>query len=100
MAPLLVIAARLLLSQAPVVDDALPLRLVVGEALALCETGTVICPVSVRCDDPSIVGLGSDRRGALLTGVKPGTTLCSAGSASGQGMRRVYRVTVVEKSSR
>ncbi len=100
MAPLLVIAARLLLSQAPVVDDALPLRLAVGEVLALCETGTVICPASVRCDDPSIVQLGADARGALLTGVKPGSTLCSAGSASGQGMRRVYRITVVEKSGR
>ncbi len=101
MAPLLVLAARLLLAQgSPVVDDALPLRLVVGEVLALCETGTVICPASVRCDDPSIVAPGGDRRGALLTGVKPGSTLCSAGSASGQGMRRVYRVTVVEKPGR
>jgi hypothetical protein len=101
MASLLVFAVRLLLAQgSPVVDDALPLRLTVGEVLAICETGTVICPAAVRCDDTSIVQIGADGRGALLTAVKPGSTVCSAGSASGLGMRRVYRLTVVEKPSR
>ena len=79
-------------------DEAYPLRLEVGESVALCSTGTLLCPArDTRCDDASIVVAGADERGPVLKGVTPGTTLCSAGSASGGGSRRVYRVTVVGK---
>ena len=95
------LTARLVVAQASsAATDAYPLQLERGQTIALCETGTVICPASVKCDDPSIVELGGDQRGALLRGATLGTTLCSAGSASGLGMRRIYRVTGVEKPAR
>jgi hypothetical protein len=78
--------------------DEYPLRLEVGKSVALCSTGTLICPArDTRCDDASVVVAGADERGPVLKGVKEGTTLCSTGSASGQGARRVYRVTVVAR---
>lgn len=83
-------------SQAPdAAPDGYPLTLEVGETVALCETGTLLCPAAgTRCDDLAVVGVGADQRGPVLTGLAPGTTLCSAATASGQGARRVYRVTV------
>ncbi len=81
--------------------DGHPLRLAVGESVALCGTGTLLCPAGdTRCDDGSVVAVGGDERGPVLTALKPGSTLCSAGSASGMGQRRVYRVTVIEKRDR
>ncbi len=82
-------------AQAP---DAYPLTLAVGDTVALCDTGTLLCPAAgTRCDDLSVVGVGADQRGPVLKGLAPGTTLCSAATASGQGPRRVYRVTVEPK---
>ena len=72
-----------------------PLHLQVGESVAICSTGAVICPVGTAwCDDTSVVAVGGDARGPVLTGTREGATLCSVGSASGQGFRRVFRVTV------
>lgn len=86
-------------TQAPdAAADAYPLTLAVGESVALCDTGTLLCPAAgTRCDDLSVVGVGADPRGPVLKGLAPGTTLCSAATASGQGPRRVYRVTVKPK---
>lgn len=89
-------------AQAPdAMADAYPLTLAVGEAIALCQTGTLLCPAAAtRCDDTSVVDVGADDRGPVLTGVRPGSTLCSAATASGMGARRVYRVTVTPNPAR
>ncbi len=82
-------------------DEAYPLTLAVGETVALCATGTLLCPAAgTRCDDTAVVEPGADERGPVLTGRRPGTTLCSAASGSGLGMRRVYRLTVVDRRAR
>jgi hypothetical protein len=78
-----------------------PLRLQVGESVAICSTGTIVCPAAATlCDDLSVVSVGADERGPVLRGIREGTTLCSSGSASGAGFRRVYRVTVVPKPAK
>lgn len=76
-------------------DDPYPLHVSVGQGAAICKTGTILCPAgAAMCDDPKVAvpELGPD--GVEFKGVGPGSTLCSAGSASGKGARRVYRVTV------
>jgi len=71
------------------------LSLKVGETVELCRTGTITCPAgNAICDDLSVVAAEITDRGLVFRGLKAGTTLCSAGTAGGQGMRRVYRVTV------
>ena len=78
-----------------VVDEPYPLRIKVGESLALCKTGTIVCPAAAAlCDDGTLVEFELTADGLAFRGVKPGETLCSASSMSGQGLRRVYRVTV------
>ena len=73
-----------------------PLLLKVGESGAICKTGTILCPAAgVICDDTSIAVGETTGEGLVFRGVKPGATLCSAQASSGQGMRTVYRVTVV-----
>ena len=77
-------------------DDAISLTVKVGEVVALCATGTIICPAGAAiCDDPGVVMPETTGEGLVLRGVKPGKTLCSALSAQGLGFRRVYRVEVV-----
>jgi hypothetical protein len=80
----------------PAVADApYPLQIKVGESLQLCKTGTIQCPAAAAlCDDGTLVQFELVDGGLAFRGVKAGETLCSAGSASGQGLRRVYRVTV------
>jgi hypothetical protein len=79
-------------------DEAYPLQVKVGDAVAICETQTILCPAGAAvCDDPAIARPDGDARGVLFRGVSPGTTLCSAGSSSGQVWRVVYRVTVVAR---
>ena len=75
-------------------DAPYALRLTVGSSVAICNTGTIVCPAaSPRCDDPSIaVGVLSEE-GVVFKALKPGTTLCSA-APIGVGARRVYRVVV------
>jgi hypothetical protein len=73
-----------------------PLVVKVGESAAICKTGTILCPAGTAiCDDTSIAVGETTGEGLVFTGVKPGATLCSAVANSGQGMRTVYRVTVV-----
>lgn len=73
-----------------------PLTLRVGESIAICATGTIVCPAGAAvCDDLSVaLPVGDPERGLVLKGLKPGSTLCSAAGSSGQGTRRTYRVTV------
>ncbi len=79
-------------------DRPFPLTVMVGESVPVCATGTLVCPAgAAACDDPSVARPESDQeRGLVFKGLKPGTTLCGASGASGQGVRRVYRVTVKE----
>jgi hypothetical protein len=64
-----------------------------GESVAMC--GRVACPAVGTCDDPRVATPDGSPAGLVIRGVAPGTTLCSAASASGAGPRRVFRVTVV-----
>ncbi len=78
-------------------DAPYPLTVRVGETVAICKTGTIQCPASnAICDDTSVVAVEAGPDGLVFKGLKPGTTLCGASGASGQGVRRVYRVTVKE----
>ncbi len=82
----------LLLAAAP---DAFPLEMAVGKSVAVCKTSTIICPASnAICDDTSVVSIETSDEGLVFKGLKPGTTICSAGSGAGAGLRSVYRVTV------
>ena len=72
-----------------------PLHIKIGESLALCKTGTILCPAAVPiCDDGTLIEFELNADGLAFRGLKAGETLCSAASLSGQGLRRVYRVTV------
>ncbi len=82
----------LLASAAPV-----PLTVQVGKAVAICATGTIQCPAgNPICDDTSVATAENSDAGLVFRGVAPGTTLCSAASGGGIGLRRVYRVTVTK----
>jgi hypothetical protein len=79
-------------------DEPVPLALAVGESAPICRTGTITCPArDPICDDASIAAGAVTDEGLVFTALKPGTTLCSAASASGSGPRRVYRITVKPK---
>jgi hypothetical protein len=76
-------------------DAPAPLEVRVGRVVGICKTGTILCPAgAATCDDTSIATPDADSDGLGFKGVKPGATLCSAAGAAGQGIRRVYRVTV------
>ncbi len=91
-APLVVAAAD---QATPVVDAPHPLQLKVGESLAICKTGTIVCPAATPiCDDGTLVEFELTGDGLAFRGVKAGETLCSAASRDGMGLRRVFRVTV------
>ena len=78
-----------------VVDAPHPLQLKVGESLALCKTGTILCPAAQPiCDDGTLIEFELNADGLAFRGLKAGETLCSAASSDGKGLRRVYRVTV------
>jgi hypothetical protein len=80
-------------------DEPLRIELAPGEVLPICRTGTILCPAKdAICDDLSVATAVSTAEGLALKGLKPGTTLCSAASASGSGVRRVYRIVVREKT--
>jgi hypothetical protein len=83
--------------QRPSADEPYPLRIEVGESVAICYLGELVCPaVDPICDDPSIATAGGDENnGLLFKGVKPGVTLCSVASGAGLGHRRLFRVTVI-----
>jgi hypothetical protein len=78
---------------APAADMGYPINLGVGQAVSVCKTGTVICPVrSPICDDTSVATVRSGKDGLEIVGVKPGKTLCSVASAG--GFRTFYSITV------
>jgi hypothetical protein len=74
-------------------DEPFPVDLRVGETFEVCASGEILCPARTPiCDNPK-VAVPVDAPGGLgFQGVGPGTTLCSAASATGQ--RRVFRITV------
>ncbi len=79
-------------------DAPFPLTTYVGQAVSICQTGTIQCPAAAPiCDDLGIATPVEGPQGLAFQGVAPGTTLCSAGSAGGAGIRRVYRVTVTAR---
>jgi hypothetical protein len=74
-------------------DKPYPITVVVGQAISICTTGTVICPVRfTTCADTSIAAIREGDRGPEIVGVKPGTTLCYTTSAN--AVRFTYSVTV------
>src|SRR5260370_34349478 len=72
-----------------------PLTVKAGESVAVCTTGTIMCPASdAICDDTSVATAVSTPDGLAYNGLKHGTTLCSAASAAGRGRPRPYRIPV------
>jgi len=70
-----------------------PITLEVGEAVSICDTGTIICPAyNPICDDVSVATMRRGPRGLEIVGVAPGKTLCSASSSN--FTRVPYAVTV------
>lgn len=77
----------------PTADTGYPITVGVGQAVSVCKTGTVICPVrSPICDDISVATVRGGKDGLEIVGVKPGKTLCSVVSLT--GLRTLYTVTV------
>ena len=77
-------------------NEPYPVRLRVGQTFSVCRSGTIICPaVAPICDNPSVATGELSPEGLVFLAVEPGTTLCSAGSGSAEGPRRVYRIKVV-----
>lgn len=68
-----------------------PSVLVVGEPVAFRPPAL---PVSVVCDDLSVVRVEDAGAFLWLTGLKPGETSCSFGSAQQAGRRALYHFTV------
>jgi hypothetical protein len=92
---LLLALAALAGSAAEPGTEPFPISIKTGKSIALCKTGSITCPAaSPICDDLSVVEPTTTAEGLVFKGLKEGTTLCSAASSSGQGSRRVYRVTV------
>ena len=74
-------------------DGPYPITVSVGQAINICTTGTVICPVRfTMCADNSIAIVREGQQGPEIVGVKPGTTLCYTTSAN--AVRFTYAVTV------
>jgi hypothetical protein len=70
-----------------------PVKLQVGEIFQVCKSGEVICPVGAPiCDDLKVVDVVDTPDGLGFKGISPGATLCSV--MSGNGARRVFRITV------
>jgi len=74
-------------------NEPYPVKLQAGETFKVCESGQIVCPaISPICDDPKVSVPVDTPDGLGFKGVAPGTTLCSAASATGP--RRVFRITV------
>ncbi len=77
----------------PAVDKPYLITVGVGQAVSICNTGTIVCPArSPICDDTSVATVREGDNGLEIVGVKPGTTLCSVTSAT--AFRTIYAVTV------
>ena len=91
--PLAMTPGRIAAQDPPAVDKPYPITVGVGEGVAICKTGTIVCPARFPiCDDISIATVRDGKDGLEIVGVKPGTTLCSVMSAV--GVRFLYAVTV------
>lgn len=87
------IAAPAVAQDSPAGDAPYPITVGVGQAAAICTTGTVLCPVRFTTgSDASIAATREGDNGPQTAGVKPGTTLCYTTSAN--AVRFVYAVTV------
>ncbi|HZW37472.1 MAG: hypothetical protein ACM319_03240 [Deltaproteobacteria bacterium] len=74
-------------------DEPFAVDLLVGETFEVCNSGQILCPaISPICDDLKVIVPVDTPNGLGFKGAGPGTTLCSAASATGQ--RRVFRLTV------
>ncbi|NJD62634.1 MAG: hypothetical protein FIA93_07925 [Deltaproteobacteria bacterium] len=74
-------------------DAPFAVELLVGETFEVCKSGQILCPaISPICDDLKVIVPVDTPDGLGFKGAGPGTTLCSAASATGQ--RRVFRFTV------
>jgi hypothetical protein len=77
----------------PLRDEPYSVDLQAGETFKVCLSGQIACPaITPICDDVKVVLPVDTPDGLGFKGVGPGTTLCSAASATGQ--RRVFRFTV------
>lgn len=78
---------------APLRDEPYPVELRAGETFKVCESGQIVCPaIAPICDDPKMAVPVDTPHGLGFKVVRPGTTLCSAATPSGQ--RRIFRITV------
>ena len=76
-----------------VADKPYPINIGVGQAVNICDTGTVICPVRfTTCADTSIAKIRDSSSGPEIVGVNPGKTVCYTMSAN--AVRFAYSVTV------
>jgi len=74
-------------------DEPYSVDLEAGDIFKVCLSGEVVCPaISPICDDVKVALPVDTPDGLGFRGVGPGTTLCSAASATGQ--RRIFRITV------
>lgn len=74
-------------------DAPYPVEMSVGDTFEVCGTGEITCPaIAPICDDAKVSVPVDTPNGLGYRGTGPGTTLCSAASATGQ--RRVFRITV------
>jgi hypothetical protein len=73
-------------------DGAELVMLVVGQSVDFTPG---ISPTFANCDDLTIIRVGEAGSQLRLTGLKPGSTLCSFGSLASPGRPRLYRFTVV-----
>jgi hypothetical protein len=95
----LALAALLALAAAPSAvagEDVVPLEVEVGRSVALCKTGTIVCPAGPAfCEDLTVVEAVGTDAGVALRGKKPGRTRCSARASGGAGRLWIYEVEVV-----
>jgi hypothetical protein len=77
-------------------NEPYPVELKVGEIFDVCASGLMACPAfAPMCDAPTVAipVTASEGSGGLgFRGVGPGTTLCSAASAT--GFRLIFRINV------
>jgi hypothetical protein len=72
-------------------DQPAPVELTVGESKPLGGS-------AARCDDLGVVSVTLGPQ-AVVTGLKPGKTLCSVAAGGASGARRVFQVTVLAAKS-
>ena len=88
------VAGALLAAGLVQADEPVPVRVAVGKTFNVCAAKLIVCPASnLICDDPKIAVMENGPQGAVVEGVAPGTTLCSA-HGPGNAFFVLMRVTV------